>query len=340
MKLEEIFSFENLYNAYKCCRRAKQHKGEVIRFEANLAVNLYTLHHELISKKYKLGKYKQFLIYEPKERKIEALPFKSRVMVRCFCDVCLKPKVERTLIYDNAACRKGKGTIFAIKRLHQFLRKEYRTQNNNGFYFLKCDIHKYFPSIKHAILLQFLEELSFSKEEMWVNQMLIQEQPNKENKGLPLGNQSSQWYALLYLNKLDHYIKEQLRIKYYVRYMDDMILLHQDKSYLRVCKEEIEKFCKEKLDLELNSKTQIGKVQNGVDFLGYRHIVNKNGKIIIKLRVSSKQRMKKHIKTVGKLYKKGIVDEEYVYTRKNAFYNHIKNTHESKRWKEEISPLK
>ena len=109
MKLEEIFTFENLYKAYKNCRKSKQHKGEVIRFETNLSFNLNELIKELTTKKYKLGKYKKFYIYEPKERLIEALPFKDRVVVRCFCDVSLKPKIEKKLIYDNSACRKGKG---------------------------------------------------------------------------------------------------------------------------------------------------------------------------------------------------------------------------------------
>ena len=95
MKLEDIFTFENLYSAYKNCRKAKQHKGEVIRFEANLAVNLTLLRKELVTKQYKLGKYKKFIIYEPKKRIIEALPFKDRLVVRCFCDACLKEKIEK-----------------------------------------------------------------------------------------------------------------------------------------------------------------------------------------------------------------------------------------------------
>ncbi len=125
MKLEEIFTFENLYEAYKNCRKGKQHKEEVIRFETNLAVYLYNIQKELLTKKYKLGKYKIFKIYEPKERVIEALSFKDRVVIRCFCDITLKPKIEKKLIYDNVACRRGKGTHFAIQRLHSFLKREY-----------------------------------------------------------------------------------------------------------------------------------------------------------------------------------------------------------------------
>ncbi len=338
MKLEEIFTFENIYLSYKHCRKGKQHKGEVIRFEINLAMNIYKIIEEITTRKYKLGKYKQFLIYEPKERLIEALPFKDRVVVRCFCDYSLKPKLEKRLIYDNVACQKGKGINFAIQRLHLFLKKEYRKKGSNQFYFLKCDIKKYFPSINHTILLKLLEKLDFSLDEIWMIQKLIQEQPNNVNKGLPLGNQSSQWFALFYLNGIDRLIKERLQVKHYIRYMDDMILIHCEKAFLKDCKTKIEEMCRKNLDLNLNEKTQIGCVQNGIDFLGYRHIVKENGKIIVKLRQSSKKRMKKHLKTIDKLYEKKIVDEKYVYERKNAFYNHVKKTQESKKFIEKVHP--
>lgn len=111
MKLDEIFTFENLYDAYKQCRKSKQHKGEVIRFETNLSCNI----NEITTRKYKLGKYKEFLIYEPKERLIEALPFRDRVVIRCFCDIVLRDKIEVKLIYDNTAWRTEKGTLFAKK---------------------------------------------------------------------------------------------------------------------------------------------------------------------------------------------------------------------------------
>ena len=340
MNLDEIFTFENLYEAYKNCRKSKQHKGEVIRFETNLALNLNNLMRDITTKKYKLGKYKKFYIYEPKERLIEALPFKDRVVVRCFCDICLKHKIEKKLIYDNCACIKGKGTVFAINRLYKFLRREYQNENNNNIYFLKCDIKKYFPSINHDILLNLLEELRFSEDEFWFVNKLIKEQPDNVKKGLPLGNQSSQWFALLYLNKIDHYIKEKLQIKAYVRYMDDMILIHRDKQYLRECLIEIRKKCIDELALDLNSKTQIGKVKNGIDFLGFRHILTSSGKIIVKMRQSSKLRMKKHLKVLKKLREKELVDDEYVYVRKNAFYNHIKNSNENINFINKVNPFK
>lgn len=329
MTLAEIFTFENLYEAHKNCRKSKQQKGEVIRFEATLSMNLAKMNKELSSQQYELGSYKKFTIYEPKERVIEAPPYRDRVAIRCFCDNCLKYKIEKKLIYDNVACRKGKGTNFAIDRLTTFLRKLYRKEQNNSFYFLKCDIQKYFPSINHEILLNILLKVGFSKEEMWFIKKLIKVNSPLSEKGLPLGNQSSQWFALLYLDCLDRFIKEKLCVKYYVRYMDDMILLDTDKQNLQKYQLEIKRYCQKYLSLALNQKTQIGRVNNGIDFLGYRHILTATGKIKRKLRNSSRQRMKKHIVVLEKLSSKNIIDEEYISIRKKAFSNHLKTTNES-----------
>ena len=175
MKLDEIFTFENLYDAYKQCRKSKQHKGEVIRFETNLSYNINKLVNEIATKKYKLGKYKEFLIYEPKERLIEALPFRDRVVIRCFCDIVLRDKIEVKLIYDNTACRTEKGTLFAIKRLEKFLRHEYLKEHNNEIYLLKFDIQKYYPTIDHQILIDLLRKINFSEDEMWMIEKLVKE---------------------------------------------------------------------------------------------------------------------------------------------------------------------
>jgi len=323
MNLEEIFTFENLYNAHKHCRNSKQHKGEVIRFEVDLYKNLVNMTRELQNREYKFGKYKKFYIYEPKQRLIEALPYKDRVAIRCYCDCVVIPKLEKRLILDNVACRVGKGTLFGMNRLEFFLRNEYRKNNDNNIYYLKCDIRKYFPSINHEILVEKLKKSGFSKDEMWFAKKLLESQPDFTKVGLALGNQSSQWFALFYLNTVDRLIKEKLIIKGYVRYMDDLILIHRDKQYLRMCKIEIEKVCNNELKLSLNDKTQIGRVANGIDFIGFRHILTSKGKVIRKLRKSSKIRLKRHLKALEKLESKNLVDADYVRIRKNAYYAHI-----------------
>lgn len=340
MKLREIFTFENLYQAHKKCRNSKQHKGEVIRFEINLSVNISNLMNEINSKKYNIGKYKQFMIYDPKERVIEALPYKDRVVLMCFCDHSIISKIEKSLIYDNAACRKGKGTHFSINRLIYFLKKEYMKKKDNNIYYLKGDIKKYFPNINHNILLKQLKSQGFSNDEIWLIKMFLKTQSSNKDIGLPLGNQSSQWLALFYLNSLDRLIKEKLKIKGYVRYMDDMILIHRDKRYLQNCLKEIKTFCEENLSLSFNQKTQIGKVSNGIDFLGFRHTLTTTGKVIIKLRNSAKVRLKRHLKTLIQLKKIGLIDDEYIYIRKNAYYNHIKDSNESRKLKDKVKPKK
>lgn len=328
MLLEEIFTFENIYAAHKWCRKSKQHKGEVVRFEIDLSKNITELIKELTSRKYKLGKYRKFKLFEPKERLIEALSYKDRVVLMCFVTNVLKPIISKHVIYDNAACQKNKGTDFGLNRLTMFLKREFINEQSNDFYYLKCDIHKYFPSINHEVLLNKLKRIGLTADELYMARLFM---TNYETSvGIPLGNLSSQWYALIYLDDLDRFIKEKLQIKGYIRYMDDFILIHKDKNYLRYCLKEIDSFCKERLKVELNAKTQIGKVKNGIDFLGFRLILTETGKVIKKLRGSSKRRIKRHLRNLKKLEDKGIVDREYVNIRKNCFYSRIENSDESR----------
>lgn len=154
--------------------------------------------------------------------------------------------------------------------------------------------------------------------------------------GLPLGNQTSQWFALFYLDGVDRLIKEKLKIKGYIRYMDDMILLHRDKKYLQKCLLEIKAFCNKELELSLNNKTQIGKVSAGIDFLGYRHYLTSTGKIVRKLRVSSRNRLKNHLSTLEKLERKHLVDEDYIKIRKAVFQARLKGTSESRKLQDKV----
>lgn len=336
MSLEEIFTFENIYAAHKWCRKSKQHKGEVVRFEIDLSKNITELIKELTSRKYKLGKYRKFKLFEPKERLIEALSYKDRVVLMCFVTNVLKPIISKHVIYDNAACQKNKGTDFGLNRLTKFLKREFINEHGNDFYYLKCDIHKYFPSINHEVLLNKLKRIGLTDDELYMARLFM---TNYETSvGIPLGNLSSQWYALIYLDDLDRFIKEKLQIKGYIRYMDDFILIHKDKNYLRYCLKEIDSFCKERLKVELNAKTQIGKVKNGIDFLGFRLILTETGKVLKKLRGSSKRRIKRHLRNLKKLEDKGIVDREYVNIRKNCFYSRIDNSDESRAFLNKTNP--
>lgn len=285
---------------------------------------------KLLNKTYKIGKYKQFYIYEPKKRNIEALSYKDRVVLMAFCTNIIQPKIEKKLIYDNVACRKGKGTFFGIKRLENFLRDYFKKNKTNQGYFLKCDVKKYFQSIDHNILAQYLRKSGLDNEDMWFIDKLLESRYSEHGIGLPIGNQTSQWFGLFYLNVVDRLIKEKLQVKYYVRYMDDMILVHNNKEFLKFCKQEIEKCVKEELDLSFNSKTQIGRLKNGIDFLGFRHILCEKGEIKTFLRGQAKLRLRKNVKTLSKLRELNLVDKEYIDVRLNSFKGHLCHSNSKK----------
>ncbi|MBQ7659337.1 MAG: group II intron reverse transcriptase domain-containing protein [Alphaproteobacteria bacterium] len=330
-------TFQSLHKAHKLCRKSKQHKRATISFEIELGQNLVKLNQSLESAKYCVSKYRSFYIHDPKVRLIEALPYKDRVVLMSFCKNVLEPKLENRLIYDNAASRKGKGTDFAIKRLHTFMRRLFIKIGSNEFYFLKCDIKKYFQNINHDILLQKLKKCGFDEDDMLFMKMLIK---SHGNIGLPLGNQTSQWFALLYLDEIDRLVKERFKVKYYVRYMDDFILLGENKAYLQYCLQMIRKVCTENLKLELNQKTQIGKIKNGLDFLGFNHKMSASGKIIKNLRGSAKRRERHYIKAIEKNYKQGFIGDEYLRVRQNAFEAHLKGTKEMRYVKKAFRKMK
>lgn len=215
----------------------------------------------------------------------------------------------------------------------------YINTGGNNFYFLKCDISKYFQSIDHNILIEKLRKCGFSEDEMWFMETVIRSRGN-DVKGVPLGNQTSQWFALLYLDEIDRLIKEKLRVACYVRYMDDFVLLGENKEFLRMCKTEIEDACAQRLQLKLNAKTQIGMVKNGIDFLGYNHKLLTTGKIVRSIRASARKRQKRYLKTIAYYYMAGAIDDDYLAARQAAFLAHAKGTKDRKFLNNRLNSLK
>lgn len=322
---EKIYQFENLYRAYKMAARCKRTKREVIEFELNLAENLWKLHDELEDRRYQTPPYHRFMIYDPKKREIQALSFRGRVVQHSLCDNVLKPYFEKRLIYDCAACRENKGTHFAMKRLTGFLQAFYKEHGTKG-YFLKCDVRKYFDSIDHGVLKYLLRRFP-DKEVLTFLYQIIDSFNADTGKGLPMGNQSSQWFALYYLDRIDRTIKEKYKIKYYTRYMDDLILLHEDKEHLKTCLAEIRAFAAEKLKLEFNEKTQIFPVSEGVDYLGWRFYLTDTGKVIRRLRTSNKRRFKRSLKAFREKYRNGEMDLDAIKRSLASYNGHLKHGH-------------
>lgn len=309
----KIYDFDNLYQAYLLARKNKRYRNDVLKFTDNLEENLIQLQNELIWHKYKIGKYREFYVYEPKKRLIMALPFRDRVIQWAIYQI-LNPAFEKMSIEDSFACRTGKGTHRAVKRLHYWLRQVNR--KDKQFYYLKMDISKYFYRIDHDILINILSNKINDKETMELLKEIINSEDTAfglplgfnvedvdvrlKEKGIPIGNLTSQMFANLYLNELDQFSKRMLKLKYYIRYMDDIIILHDNKRELHDIKNIIEEFLENSLELHLNNKTAIRPISLGVEFVGYR-LWNTH----IKLRKPSVIKMKKRLKFLQKQYSKG-----------------------------------
>lgn len=322
---ETISSFDNLLESERKVASCKRKKKDVAKFEQDLGYNLVKLSEEIKQGKYRVSKYYSFRVYEPKEREIQALRFRDRVVQNCICNKILRPWLEPRLIYDNAACRIGKGTHFAQSRLTAFLSDFYKRYGAEG-YVLKIDVKKYFDSIDHATLKKLLGKFpTRGGRELLCG--IVDGYEKTPGRGLPMGNQSSQWFALYYLNGLDRLVKERFRIKYYSRYMDDMVLIHRDKEYLKTVLKELRRYAGEELKLEFNQKTQITPLSQGVEYLGFRFYLGKNGKVVRRLRGSAKKRLKSHLKRIKHEYAEGRMDLDDVLCRMRSYKAHLEHGH-------------
>lgn len=300
-EFQKVYQFENLYRAYRKARRGKRWKEAAAKFEVNLLEALNLLSWQLQNKTYTLSPYHVFMVYEPKKRVVMSNSYKDKVVQHTLCDNVLKPAIERSYIYDNYASQEGKGTHFGLNRLEEFMRKFYRQKGVDGWV-LKCDISKYFYSIRHDLLKLLIRKYVDDPDVLWLLDMVIDS--TEGNVGIPIGNQSSQLFALLYLNRMDHYIKEKLGVKFYGRYMDDFYLIHEDKEFLRHCWQEIEAHV-QGLGLTLNEKTNIYPLKNGIDFLGFHTYLTETGGIVRKVRRKSKNNVRRKLKKMRHLLDEG-----------------------------------
>ena len=296
MSLKDIFTFHNLYLAHLRCSFGKSGKKDVALFSLNSSYEIIKIVDEFKRNKYEVSPYKTFYVYEPKERRIDASAYRDRVVQDCFVRNYLAPLLAPRLIYDNAACQVGKGTDFARKRLRAFLYEAYRRYDT--FYVLSFDVRHYFESIDHNILKQKLRKVV--KEDdvySFLNKVIDSYPVEGGEKGIPLGNQTSQWFALYYLDKLDRIIKEKHRMKYYSRYMDDGVVISDSKERLEALLGDLEK---EMADLSLSfnaKKTRIYNVKQGITYLGFTYRVLPSGKIIAKMARKKKQRLLRYLKS-------------------------------------------
>lgn len=306
---KRVCSFQNLHLAYLKARKCKRYRDEILKFSYNLEENLLKLQEELLNQTYQHGSYREFIVSDSKKRRIKAAPFRDRVIHHALCNI-IEPIFDKGFIFDNYACREGKGTHRAIKRLEKFLKAISDSVGGlmeEKIYCLKCDISKYFDSINHEILLKIIEKKIADKNTLRLIREILSSSYEKEpGTGIPIGNLTSQLFANVYLNELDQFVKRTLRIKYYVRYMDDFLLLNNDKKELHGIKKQIQVFLRDKLKLELHpKKANIFPTEKGIDFLGYQ--IFWDYKL---LRKSTVKRFMKRTKIYQKRLHQGVMNSE------------------------------
>lgn len=279
---DDKLTFQKLLEAHERASKGKKNKKEVILFEMDLETNIIKILNDIKNNKFKFGKYREFIIYEPKERIIKSLPYRDRIVHQWYIEEFIKPYFFPRFIIDTFACLDNRGTHKAIIKTQLYMRKMEKKYNN--YYVLKCDIQKYFYSIDKNILLSILEKYINDRKLIKFTELIL---GNLDEKGVPIGNYTSQFFANIYLSELDYYIKDKLKIKYYVRYMDDFILLLPNKNISKELYQQIQNFVKIKLNLKLNKKTKYFSSEFGIDFCGYK---------IYETHIILRQRFKKKVK--------------------------------------------
>jgi len=304
----ELCSYDNLTLAYKKARKHKTLKKYVQDFEKNLEHNLLLLRSEFFLKAYRPKPLETFIIRDPKTRKISKSDFRDRVVHHALCNI-IEPIFEKTFLHDSYANRINKGALKAIERFEQFKRKV--TKNNHQrCYVLKADIKHYFETVNHDILMQIIEKKVKDKNILWLIKIILENHKTEiRGKGMPLGNLTSQFFANIYLNELDHYVKETMQVKYYIRYVDDFVILSHSKKELRDYQEQINIFLITKLCLELHpEKTTICNLKDGVGFLGLR--IFENHKLLKK---SNVRKFKNKLLKLFAQYDRKEIDYDKIY---------------------------
>jgi len=300
-----LFTMENIYRAYRRCRKNKRRTVNAMRFEQDMEENFVALHEELTGGIYRPGRSMAFLVEKPKRREIFAADFRDRVVHHILVSH-LEPEWERRFIHDSYACRKEKGTHKGVERLRDFARKVTANGTRRAYY-LQLDIRGFFITLNRRILyerlaahesdpavLRLIQVILFNEpalncrfrdttradfEKLPPHKTLFKAQPDC---GLPIGNLTSQFFANVYLDALDQFVKHQLKAKYYLRYCDDIVLLSANMEELEEWEKQIGEFLREHLRLELNDRRKLRPVSDGIDFLGY---VVRPGYLLVRRRV-------------------------------------------------------
>ena len=318
--IENVIGFDALYESMWKCKRGVMWKDSTAGYVLNGIERTMNLEKQLHDGTYKAKDTVNFVITSPKRREIASITFRDRVYQRSLNDNAVYPIMSKSFILDNYACQKGKGTDAARKRLKEFLHKYYRKHGNVG-YVAQFDIHGYYPNMSHAVTEGlFKKKLPSEVADMVI--AILRHQYDGD-KGYNPGSQLIQIAGISILDGFDHYMKEQLHAKLYIRYMDDFLVISDDAEYLAECQEQATKYL-ERLGLELNpKKTRIYPLSEGIGFLGFDYYLTDTGKVLMLIKSANVKRERRKLRRlVAKSKRGGIprdkVDESYAAWRNHA----------------------
>lgn len=318
---EQVAGFEALSEStLKCVKGVIWKDTPAHYFLNNIEENL-RLERQLQNGKYKQRKPRKFKVYYPKEREIVSVHFRDRVFQRSLNDNILYPKISRSFIYDNMACQKGKGPDLARERLKCFLQRYYRKHGAEG-YVLKCDIKGYYPNMSHKVVKDCFHKVIGG----WTYEQAVSILDGQYDReiGYNPGSQMIQIAGIGILNALDHYVKEVLRVQFYIRYMDDFLLIHHDANFLMECQAKIAQMLM-RLDCQFNTKkTGTYPLSDGILFLGFHYRLTQTGKVIMTLNSANIKHERKKLRKLVHLAKKGERTREKVDECYASWKNHAK----------------
>lgn len=322
----QITSPENLFLAWDEFRRGKASKSDVFAYKRELESNIFQLSDELRTKKYVHGAYTSFYVHDPKQRHIHKASVGDRILHHAIFSV-LNPVFEPTFTANSFSCRDGKGTHKGVEALDKILRKVSKNGNVPCFA-LKCDIKKFFDSVNHKKLIEIIERKIKDMDVVWLLREIIESYITGQStlfdrRGIPIGNLTSQLFANVYMNEFDQYIKHRLKVKNYVRYTDDFVIVSGNQDYLKGLIAPINDFLKKELDLNLHpNKVKISKFSQGIDFLGY--VLRPHCRTV---RTKTSRRAFRKVRQKVSEYKKGSLTSEKLIQTVNSYlgvFSHAK----------------
>ena len=330
---ETTVSLERLFESWFLFRRGKRRRRDIQNFERHLEVNIFKLHRNLVSKAYSHSKYTSFYIHDPKLRHIRKACVKDRLVHQAIytslTDIC-----EPKLYYHTYSARVGKGTHAAVKALKAMTCKV--SKNNTGSCWgLKCDIKRFYDTVDHTVLISLIAEYIKCPQMLWLIDEIINSFHYQETlgKGIPIGNLTSQIFTNIYLSQLDQFIKHKLKVRYYLRFADDLMLLSDNKKYLEGLLPEIDKFLNNNLCLKLHpDKISLRPLKQGLDYLGYivlpYHTV---------LRTKTKKRMFRKLNRRLSEYFEGKIKQEGFYQSLSSYRGIMKHADSHKLQKQVLN---